>query len=484
MMLHSWVAVVLGNAVIAAALAAGVVLLSRVLARRWHRPALIHALWVVVLLKLVTPPVVSIPVPLDLPDLVGSNTPAPADALPVRTTTETASAPRAAVPAGGAHMDRLALEPPETIVIEQRSDTAEAMGLPEVDPDDLLAPWDRDETSLTDAADALGDPAAAVGPDTPAVASLPDEISGSAPRSEMPAVETSSAKPAWLTWRTLWLVGLAAWTVGAVVVLLRSVRQIVRFERSLRRAEPAEGAIAECVRRLARQIGLTRPPSVWLLPGAVSPMLWGVGRRPRLLFPRELLGRLDHDSAETLILHELAHMRRGDHWVRLLELICQCVYWWHPVVWWGGKQLRIVEEECCDAWVVEQCRGGRVYARALVAAVDFLSEHPCAMPPAASGIGNLEFLKRRLTMIMHGGVSARLAGLPKLLLLTAAVVCLSVLPKVVEQTVAAETDADTPAQAEKAQETEETPTEPAASSADEAPADAAANPAPAADAPS
>ncbi len=221
---------------------------------------------------------------------------------------------------------------------------------------------------------------------------------------------------------------------GAGTVLFIAVRQIVQFERSLRHAEPAGDALRNGVARLAKQVGLNRPPEAFLLEGAVSPMLWGFGRRPRLLLPRQLMARLEDDAAETLILHELAHMRRGDHWVRMLELLCQCVYWWHPLVWWGRKQLRIVEEECCDAFVVEHCQGGGVYARALVETVDFLSARPKALPPAASGMGNLEYLKRRLTMIIEGGVSARLAGLPKFLLLTAAVVCLSVLPRLVAQT--------------------------------------------------
>jgi beta-lactamase regulating signal transducer with metallopeptidase domain len=332
--------------------------------------------------------------------------------------------------------------PPETIVIEDRSEHAGSTGPAPADAADMIALVDDGS---------IPSGAAYVIADEPAVTGIaPRGAAGTGPQLRVKAAGPSASRPvsispaepapwfARLTWRTLVPVVLAVWVSGAVFVLLRSVWQIARFEHSLRRAEPADAAIAERVHRLARRIGISRPPSVWLLPGAVSPMLWGLGRRPRLLFPRELLTRLSDDAAETLILHELAHMRRGDHWVRLLELVCQSVYWWHPVVWWGQRQLRLVEEECCDAFVVEQCRGGGVYARALVATIDFLSERRCVMPPAASGIGNLEFLKRRLTMIMRGGVSARLAGLPKLLLLAAAVVCLSVLPKVVQETVAAQ----------------------------------------------
>src|SRR5688572_31835173 len=64
-MLNTLVAIVLGNALVAALFALGVVLLAR-----WcHKPALLHGLWVVVLLKLVTPPMLTIPIPVEIPGL-------------------------------------------------------------------------------------------------------------------------------------------------------------------------------------------------------------------------------------------------------------------------------------------------------------------------------------------------------------------------------------------------------------------------------
>jgi hypothetical protein len=119
--------------------------------------------------------------------------------------------------------------------------------------------------------------------------------------------------------------------------------------------------------------------------------------------PAMLLGRLDDQQRATLLAHELAHLRRRDHWVRGLELLVLGLYWWFPVVWWARREIREAEEQCCDAWVVWLLpTAAREYALAIVTTLDFLSGARPAVPLAASGIGPVHSLRRRLTMIMQG----------------------------------------------------------------------------------
>ena len=78
-------------------------------------------------------------------------------------------------------------------------------------------------------------------------------------------------------------------------------------------------------------------------------------------------------------------------------------YWWLPLVWIARHALREAEEQCCDAWVVWTFPdAARTYAEALLEAVDFLSGVESAVPLAASGLGRVDHLKRRMTMIMQG----------------------------------------------------------------------------------
>jgi beta-lactamase regulating signal transducer with metallopeptidase domain len=210
-----------------------------------------------------------------------------------------------------------------------------------------------------------------------------------------PAAEPVAAVAPWP------LVLGGAWVVGGVAWLGLALVRVWGFHRLLRYARPATPALQAQADDLARQLGLSRGPKVWLLPGAVAPMLWGLTGRARLLLPADLLGRLDAAQRAALLAHELAHYRRGDHWVRFLELAVTAAYWWHPVVWWARGELHEAEEQCCDAWVVWALPGAaRSYALAVVETVDFLAGVRAALPVGASGLGRVRHLKRRVTMIL------------------------------------------------------------------------------------
>src|SRR5262249_5037859 len=156
---------------------------------------------------------------------------------------------------------------------------------------------------------------------------------------EVPALPWASlALAAWATGTVLWL-ALAAWRAG-------------RFQRLLRFARPAPAWLGNEAALLARRLGLRHCPGAWLVRGQGSPGAWPVGGGVRLFLPADLLDRLTEGQRQALLVHELAHLRRRDHWVRLLEVVTGALYWWHPAVWWARRELREAEEQCCDAWVV------------------------------------------------------------------------------------------------------------------------------------
>src|SRR5258706_9268779 len=148
------------------------------------------------------------------------------------------------------------------------------------------------------------------------------------------------------------------------------------------------------------RLGYSKCRLVGFVPGLVGRMPWAFGGRARLLIPAGLWDRLDDGQRSTLLLHELAHYRRGDHWIRALELLITILFWWNPIAWWARHELREAEEQCCDAWVVTTLpRAARDYAIALMEAIDFVSTTRCAVPVLASPMGEFHDLKRRLLMI-------------------------------------------------------------------------------------
>jgi beta-lactamase regulating signal transducer with metallopeptidase domain len=215
------------------------------------------------------------------------------------------------------------------------------------------------------------------------------------------------ASPSWwstLPWASIVRALVAVWLIGAVSMAVVTVARLVWFARQLarfgQRSSELETETAEIVRRLGR----TRTPRTRLVRGVVSPMLFGVGPWTTLLFPEELFHKLSREARGTLLLHEIAHMCRGDHWVRPLECVATVMYWWHPAVWWSLGEIEASEEECCDHWVMQRLDAPRrCYAEALMDTIDFLCERQAMLPPVASGLGNPRELRERLTRIMRGG---------------------------------------------------------------------------------
>jgi beta-lactamase regulating signal transducer with metallopeptidase domain len=210
------------------------------------------------------------------------------------------------------------------------------------------------------------------------------------------------------SWLRLGRIGLFVWIGGSLLCLFVVLVRIVNLRRLLGGARSAPRDVQDRAGALARRLRLSNRPGIWFVGGGLCPMLVALWRTPRVFVPAALWDALDEGQRDALLLHELAHYRRRDHWVRWIELAATVLYWWHPGVWWVRRELRESEEQCCDAWVVWATPGSvRAYLTALMDAIDF----GCAgseqgrgarVPALASGMGHFSQLKRRITMIQQG----------------------------------------------------------------------------------
>ena len=158
-------------------------------------------------------------------------------------------------------------------------------------------------------------------------------------------------------------------------------------------------------------------------------MLWPGRRGPLLLLPTELLPRLSEEERDALLVHELAHVRRRDHWVRFLELAVTVVFWWYPVAWWVRHALRRAEERCCDEWVLRLMPGSaHAYAQGLLKSLAFVAGEPDPLPAGASGASPVHDLEARLKEILMTRPTTRLAAPVRLTLAAAALSLLAVFP--------------------------------------------------------
>lgn len=339
--MHSYIEIALINALMILPLA----LIADGAGRVLRRPALTHLLWVLVLVKLITPPVWQIPV-----------------------------------------MDR---------------DWLALVGRHVVAP--VVAEIDRFEARNRI-------PQSRLDPENSASVKSPSRPRTLAEQSKRPAKARQSMVSIGVSWiRSSSFPHVAAtalmltWGLGALIWFAVQGFRCLRFRWTLARGTAAGSELQQFSDQLAHRLGLARSPTVWLMPGVMSPMLWGNGQSTLLIFPEQLLDRLDPDAAGTLLTHELAHFRRRDHWVRVVALIATGFFWWHPVVWWARRAIEVVEEECCDALVLKSAAAPpKRYAEALLDTVDFLAEFHLKLPPLATGLGQVPFLRQRLTWIMRG----------------------------------------------------------------------------------
>jgi beta-lactamase regulating signal transducer with metallopeptidase domain len=193
----------------------------------------------------------------------------------------------------------------------------------------------------------------------------------------------------------LWI-GVAAMLLGVVAF------RTLRFRRLLARARPAPREVVTMVAGAAEALGVRRAPSTFVVDARISPLVW-CGRDLLLLLPADLWSQLDETGRRAVIYHELAHLRRRDHWVSWFGTLIGCLYWWHPVVWWIRRRLREEADLCCDAWVTTLLPGARrAYATALLETKRFTSLEAPAGPAVGLGVTALRARRfaRRLTMIM------------------------------------------------------------------------------------
>jgi beta-lactamase regulating signal transducer with metallopeptidase domain len=215
------------------------------------------------------------------------------------------------------------------------------------------------------------------------------------------------------------------WLIASVILCAAQGIRVVRFRRRLFDAVPAPELLVEQAEVITCQLGL-RAPELLVVPNLGTPLLWCLGR-PKLLLPAQLVKSLPALHWRGILTHELAHLRRGDHWVSRLELAAGLIWWWNPLYWLTRARLDAEAELACDAWVVWAMPEDRItYAEILFDICATLSLSPAHRPAPALGVaGSGRFFERRLTMILHDHVPCRLSPVG---LLTACLLVLLALP--------------------------------------------------------
>jgi prepilin-type processing-associated H-X9-DG protein len=146
---------------------------------------------------------------------------------------------------------------------------------------------------------------------------------------------------------------MAVWFAGSAVFAARTVCGLCQLPRLSRRSTICSrgSALASLLDECAAHIGIRGPVELRIVDRALAmPMTWGC-RRPIILIPPHAVS-WGIERSRAVLLHELAHVRRGDWPGALLSAAACALFWFHPLVWIAAKALRYESERAADDTVI------------------------------------------------------------------------------------------------------------------------------------
>jgi beta-lactamase regulating signal transducer with metallopeptidase domain/protocatechuate 3,4-dioxygenase beta subunit len=185
-----------------------------------------------------------------------------------------------------------------------------------------------------------------------------------APRDALNAPSDPRASAEWMQRLQPWV--LPVWITGVMAFSLRLAAAGAQVRSARRRAVSADEDTCALVERLASRIGLSRQITAVFGTAEGGFMTYGWLKPVIMLPPAATLG-LSVQQLETLLAHELAHIRRHDFLVNVIQMTVETLLFYHPAVWWASSRIRAERELCCDDIVLATGGDPSGYARALTA---------------------------------------------------------------------------------------------------------------------
>ena len=199
-----------------------------------------------------------------------------------------------------------------------------------------------------------------------------------------------------------WAMGiLAVWAALAGIALLRlavglaHLRKVRRESRELKVED-----LSPLVRATLEEFQSTRAVKLAVSDELQVPTAMGFFK-PLVVLPGWAVSELSAEEMNSILIHELAHLRRRDDWTNLAQKLVHAVLFFHPAVWWVEKQLSLEREMACDDFVLSQTSDPRAYAECLVAVAEksFMRR---GLALAQAAVGRLRQTTLRVTRILDG----------------------------------------------------------------------------------
>ena len=186
---------------------------------------------------------------------------------------------------------------------------------------------------------------------------------------------------------------VAIWMLGITALLLKSLGQLIIVQRLKHYyLEKLSPELLKLVSNIAKQLGINKQVKAFLSMKAPAPMIIG-HFKPVLLIPYATAYKLSDEQIEAVLYHELAHVKRNDYLINIIQNIIEILFFFHPATWWISGIVRKEREECCDVFAIRKEEDKITLAKALATLQEVQLEQPAM---AMSILGNNKSLIKRI----------------------------------------------------------------------------------------
>ncbi len=215
----------------------------------------------------------------------------------------------------------------------------------------------------------------------------------------------SETRFGWQSWAvSVWVLGMAFFGVR-LALDWRATQRLRRLASSL----PGGSAWGERFARLGLRMGAPKSARLLSSTEVRVPLALGI-LRPVVIVPAAMLAQLSPTQVEAILLHELAHLRRHDYFVNVLQTLAEMVFFFHPAVWWISRTIRDEREHCCDDLASAASDDVVEYAGALAALEILRGDSGAALVGMAADGGKPGGLLARVRRLTGGTDQSRWGG--------------------------------------------------------------------------
>ncbi len=188
---------------------------------------------------------------------------------------------------------------------------------------------------------------------------------------------------------------VAIWAAGVLFFAIRFLLSWLTVRRWVERAVPVtDQTWTARLAEISTALRISRPVRLLVSTALTAPAVIG-WLKPVVLVPAGIFTGLTAGQVEAILTHELAHIRRHDYLVNLLQTLVETLFFFHPAAWWISCQMRREREHCCDDLAAALSGGALSYAKAL-AALEVTRNTAPALAQAASGGSLVDRIRRLL----------------------------------------------------------------------------------------